>query len=169
MTVLNITPFSLSLTYEEVAACLPDVPLDTALNVAGHRIIPIHVIAPGVGLDEIHEVIRLTERENSDAVRTTDGELRFEYACTQLDVILAVAEERSVRAWDVVAFIALQVFSDLTVLDSAKTPVTTLEALPAHDGVDQRSFHGVSNFPLSVAPPAWFPRGGMPSVSFCGR
>ena len=84
------------------------MPLDTALKVAGHHIVPIHVIAPGVGLDEIHEVIRLTERENSDAVSTTDGGLRFEYACTQLDVILAVAKECSIRAWDVVAFVAQQ-------------------------------------------------------------
>ncbi len=54
-------------------------------------------------------------------------------------------------------------------LDSAKTPVTTLDALPHHDGVDQRSFHGVSNFPSSVTPPACFPRGGMLNITFSGR
>lgn len=63
---------------------------------------------------------------------------------------------------------AQQVFPELTVLDSTKNPVTTLDALPRHSGVDQRSFHGMSNFPLSVAPPAWFPKGRMPNVVFSG-
>lgn len=54
----------------------------------------------------------------------------------------------------------------LTVLDSTGTVVTTLDALPKHDGVDQRSFHCLSNFPLSVVPPSWFPSGGMPNVAF---
>ncbi|UPL18642.1 hypothetical protein [Microbacterium aurugineum] len=168
MTILNKTPFPLFLTYEEVAAYLPDVPLDETLDIGGHRILPIRALAPDLGYDEIHEAIHLTERENADALRTGDGELRFEYACTQLEVILALAEEQGVRAWDVVAYIAQQVFPELTVLDSTKTPVTTLDALPRHDGVDQRSFHGMSNFPLSVAPPAWFPKGGMPNVVFSG-
>ncbi|KAI1693295.1 hypothetical protein Ddc_22951 [Ditylenchus destructor] len=166
MTNLNSTPFPLFLTYEEVAAYLPDAPLDETLDIGGQRILPIRVLARDLGYDEIHEAIHLTERENVDALRTTDGELRFEYACTQLEVILALAEERGVRAWDVVAYVAQQVFPELTVLDSTKSPVTTLDALPRHDGVDQRSFHGMSNFPLSVAPPAWFPRGGMPNVTF---
>ncbi len=158
--------FPLFLTYEEVAAYLPDVPLDETLRIGGQRILPIRVLAPDLGYDEIHEAVHLTERDNVDALRTTDGELRFEYACTQLEVILALAEEQGVRAWDAVAFIAQQVFPELTVLDSTKAPITTLDALPHHDGVDQRSFHGISNFPLSVAPPAWFPRGGMPNVVF---
>lgn len=166
MTTLNRTPFPLFLTYEEVVAYLPDVPLDEMLTVGGHQILPIRVLAPDFGFDEIHEVIRLTERENVDALRTTDGELRFEYACTQLEVILALAEGQGVRAWDVVAYIAQQVFPELTVLDSTKAPVTILDALPRHSGVDQRSFHGISNFPLSVAPPAWFPKGGMSHVVF---
>ncbi|WP_292787407.1 MULTISPECIES: hypothetical protein [unclassified Microbacterium] len=149
-----------------MAAYLPDVPLDETLRIGGQRILPIRVLAPDLGYDEIHEAVHLTERDNVDALRTTDGELRFEYACTQLEVILALAEEQGVRAWDAVAFIAQQVFPELTVLDSTKAPITTLDALPHHDGVDQRSFHGISNFPLSVAPPAWFPRGGMPNVVF---
>ncbi|AXL12774.1 hypothetical protein DXT68_11970 [Microbacterium foliorum] len=136
------------------------------LTVGGHRILPTPVLAPGLGLEEIHEVIRLTERENTDAVRTADGELRFEYASIHLEVILTLAEKRRIRAWNAAAYIAQQVFPELTVLDSTKTPVTMLDALPRHDGVDQRSFHGMSNFPLSVAPPAWFPKAGMPNVVF---
>lgn len=168
MAPLNITPFPLFLTFEEVAAYLPEIPLNNTLSFAGHRIIPIRVLAPAIEFNEIHEVMRLTERENADAVRTVEGELRFEYAAHQLEVILALADEQGIRAWDAVAFIAQQVFPELTVLDSTKTAITSLGALPRHDGVDQRSFHGISNFPLSVAPPSWFPKGGMPNVVFSG-
>ena len=166
MTILNSTPFPLFLTYEEVIAYLPDVASDEMLSIGGHRILPIRVLAPDLGIEEIHEAIRLTERENVDALRTVEGELRFEYACTQLETILALSDEQRVRAWDVVAYIAQQVFPELTVLDSTKTPISTLKALPRHEGVDQRSFHGISNFPLSVAPPSWFPKVGMPNVVF---
>lgn len=106
---------------------------------------------------------------NADAIRTTDGELRFEYTAAHLAIILDLADEHGIRAWDAAAFIAQQVFPELTILDSTKVPVTTLDALPKHNGVNQRSFHGDSNFPLSVAPPAWFPKGGMPNVTFSGR
>lgn len=37
MTILNSTPFPLFLTYEEVIAYLPDVPLDEMLSIGGHR------------------------------------------------------------------------------------------------------------------------------------
>ncbi|MGS0561371.1 hypothetical protein [Microbacterium aurugineum] len=114
MTNLNSNPFPLFLTYEEVVAYLPDAPLDDMLRIGRHRILPIRVLAPDLGFDEIHEAIHLTERENVDALRTADGELRFEYACTQLEVILTLAEEQGVRAWDVVAYIAQQVFPELT-------------------------------------------------------
>lgn len=166
MTILNATPLPLFLTFEEVTAYLPDVPLNTTLTFAGHRIVPVGVLAPGLDFEEFHEVIWLTGQKSADAVRTTSGELRFEYGATHLDVILALAEEQETRAWDAAAFIAQQVFPDLTVLDSTKTPLTTLNALPHHTGVDQRSFHGMSNFPLSVVPPPWFPKAGMPNVVF---
>lgn len=166
MTVLNGTPLPLFLAYDEVIAYLPDVPLDEMLSIGGHRIMPARVLAPDLDFGEIHEAIHLTERENVDAVRTTSGELRFEYACTQFEVLLALSEAQSIRAWDAAAYIAQQVFPQLTVLDSTRAPITTLDALPHHDGVDQRSFHGISNFPLSVAPPSWFPKAGMPMVQF---
>ena len=102
MTILNSTPFPLFLTYEEVIAYLPDVAPDEMLSIGGHRILPIRVLAPDLGIEEIHEAIRLTERENVDALRTVEGELRFEYACTQLETILALSDEQRVRAWDVV-------------------------------------------------------------------
>ena len=162
MTILNRTPFPLFLTYEEAIAYLPDIPLDEMLTIGGHRILPVRVLAPDLGF----EAIRLTKPVNADAVGTADGELRYEYSRPQLEVILALAEEHGIRAWDVVAYITQQVFPEFTVLDSTKAPVTTLDALPRHDGVDQRSFHGESNFPLRVAPPAWFPKGGMLNVVF---
>lgn len=61
-----------------------------------------------------------------------------DFGGNHLEVILAVAEKHGVRAWDAAAFIAQQVFPESTVLDS----------------------------PLSVAPPSWFPKGGMPNVVF---
>ena len=88
------------------------------------------------------------------------------YAETQLDVVIALAEHEGIRALDSAAYIAQQIFPHLTVLNSTGTPMSTLDALPKHDGVDQRSFPWLSNFPLSVVPPAWFPKGGMPSVVF---
>lgn len=123
----------------------------------------------GEGIADIANIVRLQTRLNADAVRTSEGELRFEYAAPELGVILNLAEEYDIRASDAAAFIAQQVFPDLTILDSTKAPVSTLDALPKHNGVDQRSFHGDSNFPLSVEPPSWFPRGGMPNVTFSGR
>lgn len=101
-------------------------------------------------------------------MRTTDGALRFEYSAEHLNIVLELAAEYDIRAWDAAAFIVQQVFPQLTVLDSTRTPITTLDALPKHDGVDQASFHGASNFPLSVVPPAWFPKVGMPNVTVSG-
>ena len=166
MTKWNTTPFPLFLTYEEVITYIGDVPLDDTLTFAGCRIVPVHVIAPGLDLEDIHEVIWLTERDNIDSVNTTDGPLIWEYAESHVLVVVALAEQQGIRAWDAAAYIAQQIFPQLTVLDSTGTAVTTLDALPKHDGVDQRSFHWLSNFPLSVVPPAWFPKGGMPSVVF---
>lgn len=166
MTSINSTPFPLFLTYEEVITYIGEVPLEDTLTFAGCRIVPVHVLTPGLELDEIHEVIWLTERDNIDALNTTDGPLVWEYATTHLDVVIALAEQEGIRALDAAAFIAQQIFPQLTVLDSTGTVVTTLDALPRHDGVDQRAFHWLSNFPLSVVPPAWFPKSGMPNVAF---
>ncbi|MDH5134584.1 MULTISPECIES: hypothetical protein [unclassified Microbacterium] len=166
MTNINATPFPLFLTYDEVTTYLGDVPLDDTLMFAGHRIVPVTVIAPGLGLNEIHEVIWLNEPDNVDSVNTTDGPLIWEYAEPHVLVVVALAKQHGIRAWDAAAFIAQQIFPELTVLDSTGTAVTTLDALPKHYGVDQRSFHWLSNFPLSVAPPAWFPKSGMPNVEF---
>lgn len=121
---------------------------------------------PGVEPANIHQHLRLEERDNTDAVRTTDGELRFEYSSMHVDVIVTLAQQHGIRAWDAAAYITHQIFPELTILDSTKTPVSTLDALPAHTGVDQRSFHGESNFPLHTTPPAWFPKSGMPNVVF---
>ena len=166
MTSINATPFPLFLTYDEVTAYIGGVPLDDRLVFAGHRVVPVTVIAPGLGLNEIHEVIWLTERDNADSLNTADGPLVWEYAEPHVLVVVALAEQEGIRAWDAAAFIAQQIFQELTVLDSTGTAVTTLDALPKHYGVDQRSFHWLSNFPLSVAPPARFPKGGMPNVEF---
>ena len=166
MTNLNTTPFPLFLTYDEVTTYIGDVPLDDTLTFAGHRIVPVTVIAPGLELNEINEVIWLTERDNVDSVNTAGGPLIWEYAEPHVLVVVALAEQQGIRAWDAAAYIAQQIFPQLTLLDSTGTAVTTLETLPKHDGIDQRSFHWLSNFPLSVTPPAWFPRGGMPNVTF---
>jgi len=168
MTILNKTPFPLFLNRTEMTASGYDVADTAVLMFAGHQIVPVALFLLGEGIADASNIIRLQTRLNADAVRTTEGELRFEYAKPQLDVILDLAEEHNIRAWDAAAFIAQQVFPDLTVLDSTKMPVTTLDALPKHDGVNQRSFHGDSNFPLSVEPPAWFPTAGMPNVTFSG-
>ncbi|WZO41969.1 hypothetical protein MRBLWO13_002181 [Microbacterium sp. LWO13-1.2] len=166
MTSLNATPFPLFLTYEEVTAHIGDVPLDDTLTFAGRRVVPAPFLAPGMAPEDIHEAIRLTERDNVDFLNTTDGRLSFEYAETHLLIIVGLAEQEGIRALGAAAYIAQQIFPQLTVLDSTGTAVTTLDALPRHEGVDQRSFHWLSNFPLSVVPPAWFPRDGMPSVTF---
>ncbi|WP_433676947.1 hypothetical protein [Microbacterium gorillae] len=121
------------------------------------------------GVADIANIIRPQARLNTDAVHTSEGELRFEYSEPQLEVILDLADEHGIRAWDAAAFIAQQLFPDLTILDSTKAPVATLDGLPKHNGVDLRSFHGDSNFPLSVEPPSWFPKGGMPNVTSSGR
>lgn len=165
MTVLNITPFPLFLLHDE-ALFGHDISEDVCLTVAGHCIASATVLVPGVEPQDIHKYLWLDPRDNADAVRTTDGELRFEYASHHADVFLTLADEHGIRAWDAAAYIAQLVFPELTVLDSNRTPVTTLDALPKHDGVEQRAFHGVSNFPLSVMPPSWFPTGGMPNVLF---
>lgn len=73
-------------------------------------------------------------------------------------LILDLADAHGIRAWDATAFTAQQLFAGLTILDSIKTPVTKLEAVPKHNGVDQHSFHGYSNFPLSIELPDWFER-----------
>lgn len=157
MTSLNTSPFPLF---------LGDVSLTDTLVFARHRILPVTVIAPGLQLNETNEAIWLTERDNVDSVNTTDGPLIWEYAEPHVLIVVALAEQHGIRAWDAAAYIAQQIFPQLTVLDSTGTAVSTLEALPRHEGVDQRSFHWLSNLPLSVVPPAWFPRDGMPSVTF---
>lgn len=169
MTALNITPFPLFLNLDEAPLYGFDNMQDDATTFAGHDVVGIDKLVPGIGVEEINKYCWLTERVNADAVRTAEGELRFEYTAAQLAVILDLAEENGIRAWDGAAFIAQQAFPDLTILDSMKKPVTTLEALPRHDGVDQRSFHGDSNFPLSVEPPTWFPKSAMPNVTFSWR
>ncbi|MCT1365053.1 MULTISPECIES: hypothetical protein [unclassified Microbacterium] len=169
MTALNITPFPLFLTLNEAPLYGFDDRDRDAATFAGRRVVGIDALVPGVHAEEINKYCSLVERMNADAIRTAGGELRFEYSAAQLEVILDLAEEQGVRAWDAAAFIAQQVFPDLTILDSTKTPISTFDALPKHDGVNQRSFHGDSNFPLSVEPPAWFPTAGMPNVTFSGR
>lgn len=169
MTALNNTPFPLFLNRKEMTVSGFDVADTAVLSFAGHQIVPVTLFLLGEGVAGVANIIPLQTPLNADAVHTSEGELRFEYAEPQLEVVLSLAEEQGIRAWDAAAFIAQQVFPDLTILDSTKTPVTTLEALPRHDGVDQRSFHGESNFPLSVEVPTWFPKGGMPNVSFSGR
>lgn len=77
----------------------------------------------------------------------------FEYAETHLLVIIALSEQEGIRALDAAAYIAQQILPQLTVLDSMGTTVSTLDALPRHDGVNQHSFHWLSNFPLSVVVP----------------
>ncbi|MCI1017347.1 hypothetical protein HWD99_01780 [Microbacterium sp. C5A9] len=169
MTAVNITPFPLFLTLEEAPLYGYDHRQDDAMTFARHEVVGIEKLVPGIGVEEIHKYCWSEERVNADAVRTTEGEFRFEYTAAQLDVILDLADANGIRAWDAAAFIAQQIFRNLTILDSTKNPVTTLDALPKHDGVDQRSFHGNSNFPLSVEPPSWFPKSGMPNVTFSGR
>lgn len=166
MALLNTTPFPLFLTDEEFFIHGPGAPLEETLVFADCRIVPVTTLVSAVALDEIHEHVRLTERVNADVIATSGGELYFEYASTQLEVILALTEEQSIRATDAAAFIAQQVFPDLNVLDSASRPIGSLDALPHHDGVNQRSFHDLSQFPLSVNPPPWFPQAGMPNVTF---
>lgn len=168
MITLNRTPFPLFLTFEEAPSYGHEVPLSDTLAFAGHLVVGAATLVPGVEPREIHKYCWLNERVNADAVRTTDGELRFEYSSEHLNIILELAAEHGIRAWDAAAFIVQQVFPRLAVLDSTQAPITALDALAKHDGVDQVSFHGTSNFPLSVVPPAWFPKAGMPNVTVIG-
>lgn len=57
MTSLNCTPFPLFFTYEEVITYIGEVPLDETLTFAGCRVVPVHVLTPGLDLEDIHEVI----------------------------------------------------------------------------------------------------------------
>ncbi|MFJ2543070.1 hypothetical protein [Microbacterium sp. NPDC087589] len=168
MVTLNPIPFPLFLTLEKAPNYGHDIASSDSLDIAGHLVVGASTLAPSVEPQQVHLHCALTDRINADAVRTTDGELRFEYTAEHLRIILDLAAGHGIRAWDAAAFIAHQVLPDLTVLDSDKTPVKTLEALPKHDGVDQESFHAASNFPLSVVPPPWFPKAGMPNVTVSG-
>ncbi|PCE13543.1 hypothetical protein AUC47_06925 [Microbacterium sp. SZ1] len=96
-------------------------------------------LLPDVHAEEISKYCSLVERVNADAVRPTAGDLRFEYTAAHLAVILDLAYELGLRAWDAVSFTAQQVFPHLTILDSTTTPISTLDALPKHGGGDQRS------------------------------
>lgn len=154
MTVLNITPFSLFLLHDEAALFGHDISDDVCLT-AGHCIASTTVLVPDVKPQDLHKYLWLDPRDNADVVRTTDGELRFEYASHHADVFLTLAEEHGIRAWDAAAYIAQQVFPELTILDSNRTPITTLDALPKYDGVEQRAFHGVELPPSVLVPDGW--------------
>ena len=118
MITLNSTSFPLFLTFEEAPSYGHEVPLSDTLAFAAHLVVGAATLVPGVEPREIHEYCWLNERVNADAVRTTDGELRFEYSSEHLNIILELAAEHGIRAWDAVAFIVQQVFPRLTVLDS---------------------------------------------------
>lgn len=145
-------------------------PTDLALlELSGHTIVPVTELAGTSDPDLISEEVTLEPGARINILGYGDSGRRIDWQYTplQLEVILSIAEEHNIRALDAFAYIVGRVFPDLGIVDSAKSSITTLDALPRNTGGhDQRSLHGVSNLPLNVLPPAWFPKAGMPNVSF---
>nr|WP_314843370.1 hypothetical protein [uncultured Microbacterium sp.] len=168
-TSINIHPFPLFITVNEMWESEAWGGLHSTLDMPNETLLPVTEFANSNDIQYLSENVQLDHRVNTDALPTANGLLVWEYSAEQLEVVLRLAEVFGVRAVDVAALIAHQIFPDLGVFDSAGSPVSNARALPKHDRPNQASFHREHGFPLSVPAPAWFPKRGVPkSIAFSG-
>lgn len=129
MTALNVAPFPLFFTIDEFHAMpLGHAPAQTT-TFGGMSVVPITALVATSDPSEIPPCVALTPNPRIEVVHTATGTIQWACSHAQHQVIVALAVDSDVSFDDAAAYIAQQLFSSVTVLDSRQSPVATLAAL----------------------------------------